>query len=196
MNAVLAATGITAPPWLAPALFAGAMLLLIAAVVRRQQLLARRDDDGLITPAARYHAMRAGRRSGRESLRVTMADAEELAGRLTTMIDEAAGRAQRALADLEDRIQTLERLEALAKRRAADPVSEAGATRRGRAAPPREQPAPQEQGANPVEQRILELAAQGRTPIEIAKETGRPTGQVELIIALRREAAGAAIRTR
>jgi len=41
---------------------------------------------------------------------------------------------------------------------------------------------------NPVHRRIYELADAGRGPIDIAREVGQPTGQVELILALRRRA--------
>ncbi|MFZ4573101.1 MAG: hypothetical protein ACOYN0_01810 [Phycisphaerales bacterium] len=46
------------------------------------------------------------------------------------------------------------------------------------------------QTQDPLHARIYALADAGRRPIDIAKETGCPTGQVELILSLRRAATG------
>ncbi|GJQ28228.1 MAG: hypothetical protein HBSAPP03_01120 [Phycisphaerae bacterium] len=91
-------------------------------------------------------------------------DLRELTERLAAELDARADRLERLIVQAEERIATLER--------AASRVVEV-----------KERPA----GAPRAEfAEVYDLADAGVGPIEIARRTGRPTGQVELILNLRR----------
>lgn len=97
-------------------------------------------------------------------------DAEESLRRLVAEADGLAARLERLLADAQAAIERLDRAAP-----AGDPPR-----RRASGLPPADAP------LDAATLRIYELADAGRTPVEIARALGQHTGQVELILALRR----------
>lgn len=95
------------------------------------------------------------------------ATASEIAGSVLSGLDARAERLERLLADADERIKDLERLERL----------------RSRA--PTIEPAPRPPEGSSSTQRIYDLADQGHGPVAIAREVNRPIGEVELILAVR-----------
>lgn len=170
----LAVTGVPAPAgagqdapgidsaWLSM-VFLGLGMAALAWTVARSIRRARarpRDDR---TPAEQIADLRRGAAArGRESLDSVMADATELAQRLAAQLDAKAARLEQLIEEADERLARLE----------------------GGGAAPRTPAA----AADPVHARVHELADRGLSPVDIARETGQPTGQVELILALRRRA--------
>ena len=101
-----------------------------------------------------------------QQVQVVMRDAEELAGLLAGQMDRQAARLERLISDADARIRQLERLSADV--RAA-------------------RPADASLGADPLNQRIFEMADEGMPPVEIARTLKQQTGKVQLILALRRK---------
>ncbi|MBK7405384.1 MAG: hypothetical protein IPJ41_12310 [Phycisphaerales bacterium] len=130
--------------------------------------------------AARRQAPRpqptpAGLHPAHDRLEQTMADAEELTRRLAAILDNKAARIEALIADADDRVAKLSN--ALSTP-APTPVRERPAeTARATLEPER---------LDPFHRRVYELADQGLSPIDIARRIDKPTGQVELILALRR----------
>jgi len=101
----------------------------------------------------------------------------ELAENLASTLDEKAERLERLLAQADDKIRRLEA--ARAAPIAASAVVEA-------------KPVPAAVSAVSASHReVYELADAGLTPVQIAQRLSKPTGQVELILNLRRAATGA-----
>ncbi|CAG1003279.1 hypothetical protein PHYC_03054 [Phycisphaerales bacterium] len=94
------------------------------------------------------------------------ADMKELTERLATELDARAERLERLLDAADQRIAELDK-----------------AIARGMEVKPLARPHGQ---VDPAFAEVYELADQGLRPVEIARRTQRPTGQVELILNLRR----------
>jgi len=112
------------------------------------------------------------------------ADAEELTRRLAAILDNKAARLEVLIERADEAVARLEgarvaRVGSGLSR--SGPGPDAGGATVVRHADP--QPA---EGSNPVHDRVEALSQSGMPPVEIARETGLPVGQVELILALRR----------
>lgn len=108
--------------------------------------------------------------SAREPLNTMMAEADELARRLAKTLDNKAARLDALIAEANDRIAVLERLQARAGGSPALP-------RLG-------EPARISPGS--IEEQIFALADDGCDSMQIAGRIGRSVGEVDLILALRR----------
>lgn len=162
------------------------LLLFLAAVVVAllavRRLVAQRTEAG--GPAMRVRPDSGGEAEPRERARADQMaavtrDARELVQHLAAELDAKAERieglireAERVIARLEG-LQRIERVDG-----PADPAAVAIAEAKPAAA--------DGGGPDPVTRRVYELADQGKTPVEIAMALGQQTGQVELILALRR----------
>lgn len=126
---------------------------------------------------------RAGDRSRIEAFKV---DAQDFTRQMAALLDTKAERLEALIADADDRLARLERA--------------AGDHRNG--APSRPQARPQDRPGHadangpasrtpngsaddPLHEQIYRLSDDGLDPVQIAKQTGQPTGQIELILALR-----------
>lgn len=99
-------------------------------------------------------------------------DARELMDRLAVELDARAERLERLIARADDRIRSLE---------SRTPG------RTAQAAPaPAVEPKPRPAEVAPGHREVHELADRGLSPVQIAQRTGRPTGEVELVLSLRR----------
>lgn len=155
--------------WIVIAMIAG-VALLVFSLRRRGERLTEREGEGLerleaIRREVRERYPRLARPSS-DAPATTAAELEELAERLAARLDERAARLERLLAEADRRIRALE-----SPAPAADPV------------PP---PARTATTADPLHARVRELADRGMTPVDIARTLDIPTGQVQLILNLRR----------
>ncbi len=99
------------------------------------------------------------------AVRDVMRDSEELAALLAGQMDQKAARLERLIADADLRIRSLEQLSA--EVRARRPLDRAGS-------------------AEPLNDRIYEMADEGMPPVEIARSLKQQTAKVQLILAMRR----------
>lgn len=102
-----------------------------------------------------------------------LADMKELTDRLAGELEARSARLEKLLAEADRRVRDLEAARDAGPREAAPVVVMPAARSR----------------VEPMHARVHELADQGLTPIQIAESTGVPTGQVELVLALRRAGA-------
>lgn len=148
--------------WLPAALLAVGVMLLMTSLFRRMKNSSRTPTPA---PAERIASIRA-KAGGTENLERVMVDCEELAQRLAAHLDNKAAVLERLIAEADAKIARLE--SARSSRTLAEPA-----------------PRHREVSEDPIRARIYELADNGSSPVEIAQATDQPTGQVELILALR-----------
>ncbi|MEZ6233896.1 MAG: hypothetical protein R3B68_06880 [Phycisphaerales bacterium] len=112
-------------------------------------------------------------------LRTVMADAEELADRLSRALDAQAERLETLMRQADD---YLRRVEATKRHSVVEARPSPAAT----VAAARSRPSISlDDDSDPLQRQVYELADSGATPLDIARQLNQPTGQVELILALR-----------
>ncbi len=122
-----------------------------------------------------------------------LSEMRELTDRLASELDAKSAKLERLLAEADRKIAALEKPAPKTTTIEAKPSVEAprlrsGDSRSGEARPGDTRPN-EPRGTEPLHQTIHTLADQGLSPVQIAERTSVPTGQVELILALRRTAA-------
>ncbi|MCP4251637.1 MAG: hypothetical protein GY778_31760 [bacterium] len=122
-----------------------------------------------------------------------VSDMEEVMARLEQVAREVQARIDTRFAKLEsvirDADQRIDRLERLIRRADGDPEVDITIDDTETAAPaPSPASAPSTDDAQHAA--VYDLADAGQSPVEIAEQTGQSTGEIELILALRRAAAG------
>lgn len=137
-------------------------------------------------------------KASRDQIEQLMSDAEELTRRLAAHMDNKAAHLETLLAQTEDRIVELERLIAdavahtgndQAKDQQQASASDHQGFSDGLPVAPHDHPQREESGAvDPLHRRVYALADEGCSAIDIARKLDRPTGQIELILALRQSA--------
>lgn len=176
-------------PWAAAAILTGAALIAWALMSRAKALRAAK-------------AVQTANADASTSDPNLAEDMQELTDRLARELDTRAQRLERLIVTADERISRLEALEERlgahleqAQRAAKPRVPTTALT----PAPHAElKPAPSEVPAlagmggsgDPGIAAVYQLADQGLPAVQIAQRTGRPTGQVELILNLRRAAMG------
>jgi hypothetical protein len=115
---------------------------------------------------------RAGERARVDSFKV---DAHEFTRQMAALLDTKGERLERLIAEADERIARLES------------ARRGGGRAGGGEEPALRTAARAERGGprDPMHERIYELSDAGMGVVEIARQTGQPTGQVELILALR-----------
>lgn len=114
-----------------------------------------------------------------------LADMRELADRLATELDTKSAKLESLLQDADRKARSLEQQRA--RQETAEQVHAAELKPLAREQPAGHTPRPtQSSRPEPMHAAIHSLSDQGLTPVQIAERTGVPTGQVELILALRR----------
>jgi hypothetical protein len=186
---------------LAGLLMAGGVMIIVFILMgrlRRNQRAAAATAD--LTTAERVAAIRA-RAGEKNNIDAFKADVHDFTRQMAALLDSKAERLELLIADADERLGRLERSD-----RAPDGVpGPAGGTTGGGpdtgaetplplpplpAAPaqPARRPLPDLDApvsVDPMHDRVYRLADSGLDAIAIARETGQPTGQVELILALR-----------
>lgn len=162
--------------WVVLAMIAG-VALIVFSLRRRAERTIDREGEGIerleaIRRQVGERYPRLARSSHEPSSGATSAaELEELAERLAAKLDERAARLERLIDQADRRIRVLES--------AAGPGADPPASR---PADPLRPPV----ALDPIHARVRELADRGVAPVEIARSLGIPTGQVELILSLRR----------
>lgn len=173
MPSVAAATALTDP-----ASIGVALLLLIAGSVLLGLPMIKRW-------RARHAAPLAPRPASIEDRVATLHAAAKERDELSRLIDEAREVIRLGCAQLDSRLERIERLhhEPLADRAAP---STPRAELRSRAARPSATPSPAEPSVDPLARDIYALADAGHSAVEIASQLQEHAGKVELMLALRR----------
>lgn len=142
---------------------AGLMIILFIAMRKvRQRIAARAQQE--MSPRERIEAIRA-QAAERDSAEAVMAEMHDLARELAAQLEARAAKLEKLIRDADDRLERLEETDSHPR-----PVRSAPAV----------------PSTDPLHARVYELADRGLPTVEIAREIDRPTGQVELILALRR----------
>lgn len=107
------------------------------------------------------------------------ADAHDFTRQMAALLDSKAERLEQIIADADDRLARLEHAQ-----QTLAPISPPLQTPRpaSRRTPPDIDRSP---AVDPLHDRVYRLADSGLDPVAIAREIGQPTGQIELILALR-----------
>ncbi|MFH1035754.1 MAG: hypothetical protein V1806_14695 [Pseudomonadota bacterium] len=125
--------------------------------------------------------LRASRGSGRPAtpadLQRFIAEASRLSQEFDRLLAEKRELVGTTIKTLDDRINHLQAMASQLKNPPRPPAAPAPAP----AAPA---PAPAASAGQDFRSRVLSLASQGRSPQEIAQATGRPRGEVELVLGL------------
>jgi hypothetical protein len=178
-------------PWAAAAILTGAALIAWALASRAKALRAAK-------------AVQTANADASTSDPNLAEDMQELTDRLARELDTRAQRLERLIVTADERISRLEALEERLgahleqAQRAAKPRVPTTSLTPAPAPHPELKPAPVEVPAlvgmggsgDPGIAAVYQLADQGLPAVQIAQRTGRPTGQVELILNLRRAAMG------
>ena len=183
-----------AKQWLA----IGAALFLIAYFVLRP--MARRKQDPLSRMTNPPGGSMAKQRSVEREMSNLLVELSEMARQVTAQLDTRATKLELLMKEADERIEALRQLQSSlpAGASAPAPPSPTPATLRQSAAErdalmqpldtPPVTPPPSQRAESAVDPRYAEiyaLADQGRSPGDIASRLGRPSGEIELILALR-----------
>lgn len=167
------------------------VLILVILVVSALMLLStrRRLRDSRSSPKA-YAREQIARLRDEHAV---VSDMEEVMARLEQVAREIQARIDTRFAKLEsvirDADQRTDRLERLIRRADGDPEIDVTVDDTETSAPPQSpESAASADGAQHAA--VYELADAGQSPVEIAEQTGQSTGEIELILALRRATAG------
>lgn len=165
-------SALSVPSMLPGLLMAAAVLVLLFTLVGRLRRNARKRGGEMPTAKEQIAAIRA-RASDRSQIEAYKVDAHDFTRQMAALLDSKAERLEQLIADADERLARLE------SRGGGHDTAE-------RPHRHREHPASDDHPAgDPAHERIYKLADSGMNAIEIARQTGQPTGQVELILALR-----------
>lgn len=165
----------------------GAVLIILVAIVLMVISLRRRSDhrDRGPSEVARDYARKLRDHDPiKGDMEALLVEIQEMARQISAQLDTKFAKLDVLIRDADDRIQRLERLTTQAGRPGVDvTVDDDGS---------HADVAPTDgNGEEPTDdqRKIYGLADAGRTAVEIAQQTGQNPGEVELILALRRQAA-------
>ena len=158
---------------------AAGLTMVMVSTYRRQQRSARSE-----TPTVRQRYDDSRRQtSAKRELEQVMLELDQLARQVHGRLDTKLARLEIVIRDADARIERLSRL--MRSAQGGDSVDATLESEAPRAAS--ETPAEPERTHGDV----CRLADQGRSPSQIAREVGKPVGEVELILALRKTKAAA-----
>ncbi len=124
-------------------------------------------------------------RSVEQQMQNLLVELSDMARQITAQLDTRAAKLEALIKEADEKIAALRALSSTSPATAPAPplaVSQSEAPiPETPPPPPRYEPPP----LDPRNQQIYDLADEGRTLLEIARETGRSSGEVELILALR-----------
>jgi hypothetical protein len=146
-----------------------AIMGLIYSIVLRPMM--RRRKDPLDRPPA--FASLSQQRSVERQMQNLLVELSEMARQITAQLDTRAARLEALIKEADDKIQQLRTANNGKHERLAEPAPVA-------AEPPNNE--------DPRHSEVYTLADQGMEPHRIAAQLGRPSGEVELILALRSKA--------
>jgi hypothetical protein len=183
LNAILDDAG---KQWLA----IGAALFLIVYFVIRP--MGKRKQDPLDKMGTRSSPM-ATQRSVEREMSNLLVELSEMARQVTAQLDTRATKLELLMKEADEKIETLRALQGSAPSSPSlpppttSPALRQSAAEREALMQPLDAPLspPPEPTIDPRHAEIYALADQGRTPVDIASRLGRPSGEIELILALR-----------
>jgi len=186
LNAILDDAG---KQWLA----IGAALFLIVYFVIRP--MGKRKQDPLDKMGTRSSPM-ATQRSVEREMSNLLVELSEMARQVTAQLDTRATKLELLMKEADDKIETLRALQGSAPSSSSSsslsppptsPALRQSVAEREALMQPLDAPLspPSEPAIDPRHAEIYALADQGRTPVDIASHLGRPSGEIELILALR-----------
>ncbi len=191
---------ITGSSMLAGLLMAGGILIIIFILMSRLRRNQRTNQASSMTTREQVAAIRA-RAGERNNIDAFKADVHDFTRQMAALLDTKAERLEQLIADADERLERLERAQRIHDAPApptdedqSSPLNDAAERRPDpspfppRAAPPARRAFPDLEtpvSVDPLHDRVYRLADSGLDPVAIARETGQPTGQVELILALR-----------
>jgi hypothetical protein len=182
---------LTGSNMLAGMLMAGGVLIIVFILMKNLRRNQRATAADTMTTAERVAAIRA-RAGEKNNIDAFKADVHDFTRRMAALLDNKAERLEQLIADADERLDRLERAEARGGARPAHHDEPAPAPHHEPTAPPpparaRRSPPDLDRpvSVDPLHDRVYRLADSGLDPIAIARETGQPTGQIELILALR-----------
>ncbi|MDQ3440087.1 MAG: hypothetical protein M3478_07025, partial [Planctomycetota bacterium] len=180
LNAILDDAG---KQWIA----IGVALFLIVYFVIRP--MGKRKQDPLGKMSTPGQSMSSQRSVEREMSNL-LVELSEMARQVTAQLDTRSTKLELLMREADEKIEALRALQSSAPASpppSTAPVQRQIVTEREALMQPLEPspPPPQEQQIDPRHAEIYALADQGRTPVDIASHLGRPSGEIELILALR-----------
>jgi hypothetical protein len=166
----------------------GAALFLVAYFVLRP-MAKKKKDDPLSRMSSSPGAM-AKQRSVEREMSNLLVELSEMARQVTAQLDTRAAKLELLMKEADEKIEALQRLSTSSSGKipAPNPTHQNSAERAALMQPldvPPPAPAPPEPAIDPRYAEIYALADEGRSPGDIATRLGRPSGEIELILALR-----------
>lgn len=194
MPTLLAAGG---SPWMIDASSLAYLLLVVVAVtlmiiVTRRRII--RSQNSANPPARELYAQLKNEDGAKRELEALMMELDELARQLMGRLDSRFAKLEATIKDADERIDRLNRMIRAQSGHTTldvtiDEAGTAGIASIGKSETPAREP--DDPHAN-----IYRLADQGASPVEIATQVGRSTGEIELILSLRRVRAQASAVSR
>ncbi len=153
----------------------GADLLLIGAVIVLLGRLRSGGGASLAAPKEMQEFLAEGQRLSREFDRI-LGEKRELVGTTISTLDNRLAQMREMVDDLEKRLAEARKL----ARSLEAPAPDAGADKGGTAGKTKAE----DKALEEFRRKVLALARQGKAPAQIAEATGRPRGEVELVLGL------------
>jgi hypothetical protein len=180
LNAILDDAG---KQWLA---IGAALFLLVYFVIRPMGKRKKDPLDAMRTPGRSM----ASQRSVEREMSNLLVELSEMARQVTAQLDTRATKLELLMKEADEKIETLRALQAQSPSLPQPTLAPTGlrqslAEREALMQPLDAPPPPPEPQIDPRHAEIYALADQGRTPVDIASRLGRPSGEIELILALR-----------
>ena len=166
---------------LAPLALAGAGVIVLVVFSRRwMRGSARAVSNGAHDPGRDLRDRQRGlqdRRRGERELGELMIELDQLAREVHGRLDTQFAKLETVIRDADDRIERLKRLLRASQSESALDVT---------VTDDEETPSPAREPESGLHADVYRLADAGRSLLEISEQTGRPKGELELILALRR----------
>lgn len=155
----------------------GADVLLIGGLLVLLNRLKASDGSGISAPKEMQKFLSEGQRLSQEFDRL-LGEKRELVGTTLTTLDNRIGQLKAMVEDLEARLKQARRTASAAQASAAGRQNAQDAAASNGGAQDDGQP------LDDFRKIVLKLARQGKAPAQIAEATGRPRGEVELVLGL------------
>lgn len=168
----------------------GAALFLIVYFVLRPLAKKKKEDPLSRMSSSSPPGSMAKQRSVEREMSNLLVELSEMARQVTAQLDTRATKLELLMKEADEKIEALQRLSATSSgtTHTPKPGNQSDAERAALMQPldvPPSTPAPPEPAVDPRYAEIYALADEGRSPRDIATRLGRPSGEIELILALR-----------
>lgn len=167
-------------------LMAGGAIILVFILMGRLRKGRRASAPDHRTPKEHIAEIRA-RAGDRSQIEAFKVDAQDFTRQMAALLDTKAARLEALITDADDRLARLAHLEQHVDRHRGPANNRPGTSgANGSSQAPRGMTDdPAREHVDPLHERVYRLADDGLDTVQIARQTGQPTGQIELILALR-----------